>query len=62
MGRLTVWNGKKWILPQGKTSDGQSNWRIIADKLAIYENIGEPEEIIEKLNKLNLITHAGVNL
>ena len=39
MARLTKWNGKKWILPQGM-------WREIADRLAAYENMGmEPEEI-----------------
>lgn len=39
MNRLTKWNGKKWILPQGM-------WREIADRLAAYENTGlEPEEI-----------------
>lgn len=39
--RLTYWNGKKWILPQGA-------WREIADRLAAYENTGlEPEEIEE---------------
>lgn len=45
MSRLTKWNGKKWVLPQGRTSDGKSNWRIIAEKLAEYENIGEPESL-----------------
>lgn len=39
MERLTRWNGKKWLLPQGA-------WREIADRLAAYENTGlEPEEI-----------------
>lgn len=39
MARLTKWNGKKWILPQGM-------WREIADRLAAYESTGlEPEEI-----------------
>lgn len=39
MARLTKWNGKKWILPQGM-------WREIADRLAAYENTGlEPEEL-----------------
>lgn len=39
MERLTKWNGKKWILPQGA-------WREIAERLAAYENTGlEPEEI-----------------
>ena len=45
MARLTIWNGKKWVLPQGRTSDGESNWRRIAERLAAYENTGlEPEE------------------
>lgn len=39
--RLTRWNGKKWVLPQGA-------WREIAERLAAYENTGlEPEEIKE---------------
>jgi hypothetical protein len=43
MERLTTWNGSKYILPQGRTPDGESYWRIIADKLAEYEN-REPTE------------------
>ena len=43
MERLTTWNGSKYILPQGRTSEGESYWRIIADKLAQYEN-NEPVE------------------
>lgn len=39
--RLTTWNGKKYILPQGR-----GTWRLIADRLAAYENCGlEPEEL-----------------
>ena len=39
MNRLTRWNGKKWVLPQGM-------WREIADRLAAYEDTGlEPEQI-----------------
>lgn len=39
MDRLTHWNGKKWVLPQGC-------WREIAERLAAYENTGlEPEQI-----------------
>ena len=38
MERLTRWNGKQYTLPQGKTSDGKSYWRMIADKLAEHEN------------------------
>ena len=41
MERLTHWNGKKYILPQGR-----GVWREIAERLAAYENTGlEPEEI-----------------
>ena len=40
MPRLTRWNGKKWILPQGA-------WREITDRLAAYENTGlEPGEVV----------------
>lgn len=47
MERLTKWNGQKWVLPQGRTSDGHSYWRIIAERLAEYENTGlTPEEIV----------------
>jgi len=42
--RLTKWNGKRYILPQGKTSDGESYWRIIADRLAEYENAEESKK------------------
>ena len=42
MDRLTTWNGSKYILPQGRTAEGESYWRIIADKLAQYEN-NDPE-------------------
>ena len=46
MSRLTKWNGKKWVLPQGRTSDGESYFRIIAERLAAYENTGyEPWEL-----------------
>ena len=51
MERLTKWNGKKWVLPQGRTSDGESNWRIIAERLAAYENTGLTPEEIEKLKR-----------
>ena len=43
MERLTKWNGSKYILPQGRTPDGQSWWRIIADRLAQYENAEEAD-------------------
>lgn len=60
MERLTQWNGEKYILPQGRTSDGESYWRIIADRLAAYENTGMmPSEIasikgniIDKLDRI----------
>jgi len=46
MERLTTWNGKKYVLPQGRTRDGESYWRIIADRLAAYENTGlDPEHL-----------------
>ena len=39
MNRLTRWNGKKWVLPQGA-------WREIAERLAASEDTGlEPEQI-----------------
>lgn len=39
--RLTRWNGKKYVLPQGYGA-----WREIAERLAAYENTGlKPEEI-----------------
>ena len=45
MDRLTTWNGKKWVLPQG-----YGMFRKIAERLAAYENIGlEPEEISQTL-------------
>ncbi len=41
MERLTRWNGKKYVLPQGYGA-----FRQIAERLAAYENTGlEPEEI-----------------
>lgn len=49
MDRLTSWNGKKYVLPQGRTSDGESYWRIIAERLAAYENTGLTPEEIETL-------------
>ena len=46
MSRLTKWNGKKWVLPQGRTSEGESYFRLIAERLAAYENTGyEPWQI-----------------
>lgn len=41
MERMTRWNGKKYVLPQG-----YGVWRKIAERLAAYENTNlEPEEI-----------------
>ena len=51
MDRLTSWNGKKWVLPQGRTHKGESYWRIIAERLAAYENTGLMPEEIEKLKE-----------
>ena len=51
MDRLTKWNGKKWVLPQGKNSDGESYWRIIAERLAAYENTGMTPDEIKRLKE-----------
>ena len=51
MDRLTKWNGKKWVLPQGRTSDGESYWRIIAERLAEYENTMLTPAEIEKMKR-----------
>ena len=51
MDRLTSWNGKKYVLPQGRTDKGESYWRIIAERLAAYENTGLTPEEIEKLKE-----------
>ena len=60
--RLTNWNGKKWVLPQGRTSDGESYWRIIAERLAAYENTGlEPEEILLLIDELKEVYDAVLN-
>ena len=48
MKRLTRWKKGKWLLPQGRTSDGQSYWIIITDRLAEYEYSGlTPEEVMQ---------------
>lgn len=48
--RLTRWNGKKWVLPQGYGS-----FHMIADRLAAYENTDlTPEEIL-RLKRGHLI-------
>ena len=44
--RLTTWNGKKYVLPQGAGA-----WRVIADRLAAYENTGLTPEEIEELKE-----------
>ena len=62
MDRLTKWNGKKWVLPQGRTSEGESYFRIIAERLAAYENTGyEPWELPVKQmpNGYNIEIFAG---
>ena len=51
MDRLTKWNGKKWVLPQGRTSDGESYWRIIAERLAEYENTMLTPAEIERMKR-----------
>lgn len=51
MERLTKWNGQKYVLPQGRTSDGQSYWRIIAERLAAYENTYLTPEEIERMKR-----------
>ena len=55
MERLTKWNGQKYVLPQGRTSDGRSYWRIIADRLAAYENTGLAPEDVEQVKKSFLV-------
>ena len=46
MERLTTWNGSKYTLPQGRTADGESNWRKIADRLAeLEDNMPEHDEM-----------------
>ena len=51
MDRLTRWNGEKWVLPQGRTSDGESYWRIIAERLAEYENTYMTPAEIENMKR-----------
>lgn len=54
MNRLTKWNGSKYILPQGRTVNGESYWRLIANRLAEYENTGlTPDEILVLIEKQN---------
>ena len=58
MDRLTKWKDNKYVLPQGRTSDGQSYWRIVTDRLAAYENTGlEPDEIGKKIRVI--VKHPG---
>ena len=58
MERLTKWNGSKYVLPQGRTKDGESYWRIVTDRLAEYENTGmEPEDIKSKIKAI--VKHPG---
>ena len=60
MERLTRWNGEKYLLPQGRTSDGQSYWRIIAERLAEYENRDMSLDQIDALisNEANRLAEA----
>ena len=52
--RLTRWNGKKWVLPQGKGS-----FRRIAERLAAYENTGlTSDEIMELKEKKRTVTRV----
>lgn len=54
MERLTKWNGKKWVLPQGAGTH-----REIAERLAAYENIGmAPETIWQLIKAINQIPDA----
>jgi hypothetical protein len=65
MERLTRWNGTKYVLPQG-----YGQWRIIADRLAAYENTGLSPDEIETLKrperriavKTNTVTYHFINL
>lgn len=58
MERLTKWKDNKYVLPQGRTSDGQSYWRIVTDRLAAYENTGlAPDEIGKKIRVI--VKHPG---
>ena len=46
-------------LPQGRTNDGGSYWRVVADTLAEYENIGTIKEIKAKLDELEKLKGGG---
>ena len=48
--RLTRWNGKIWVLPQGRGS-----FRMIAERLAAYENTGLTPDEIMRLKGCRLI-------
>lgn len=49
--RITRWNGKKYVLPQGA-----GTFRMIAERLAAYENTRlEPEEIDALKHRLNIV-------
>lgn len=59
--RLTIWNGRRWILKQGKASDGGSYWRMTTDKLAAYENTGlEPDEVARVIEDYKRLTGEAV--
>lgn len=53
MERLTRYDEErgKYLLPQGRTSDGKSYWRMIAERLAEYENTGLTPQEIEELKE-----------
>ena len=52
MARLTKWNGKKWILPQGRTSDGESNE-------GVPFVVGDHYKVLERDNDCVLIEKIG---
>jgi len=55
MERMTRWNGKKWVLPQGRV------WREIADRMATYENTGlEPEKLNDRMYELAYIENGEI--
>ncbi len=55
MERLTRWNGKKWVLPQG-----YGTHRMIAEKLAAYENTGLcPKQLAEFWLRKRLKSNIG---
>lgn len=49
MERLTKWNGKKYVIPNGTAYGG---FREIVERLAAYENTGLTPEDIEALKRV----------